>query len=155
MPAEYICPSCARLVARRDKFCDHCNTDLRKSPAQHLQGTRATLAERLRSAWAVWFLASLFFFLFAIIASHGPTIARAYMWTLVLSLGFASAMILAIKASQGLDELIDYCWDGRWFFRDDPLDKWWCVIIILFLEGLAFMHLIIRPSMPPGASWWF
>jgi hypothetical protein len=149
-----MCPSCARLVARRDKFCDHCNTDLRKMRPQRVQGTKTTIMERLRSPWAVWLLASAFFFVFAHVASSGPDLARAYMWTLVLSLGFASAFILAIKASQGLEELIDYCWDGRWFFRDDPLDKWVCVILILFLEGLTFMHLIIRPGMPPGSQWW-
>jgi len=145
-----MCPSCARLVGRRDKFCDGCNTDLRKSRPKRVQGTKDSPLALMRSAWVVWLLASVLLFLLAHAGALGPGWARAYRWTFIGSLSIASLLVLAAKASEGLVELVYFCIDSRWFFRDDPLDKWVCVIAALALEGLAFMHLIIRPGMPPG-----
>ena len=150
---RWLCPNCVHPVPRRAKACDRCMTDLRQNPP--VKGPKERWSSRrLRSAWAVWLLACLFFLGFASLARTDPQLAKAYVATLAIAVLGGWVLILLVKVGEeGWTEALAFMYRIRWrFLGDDPLDQWRLVLTGTALVGVAYFLFIIKPAHPPGTG---
>jgi hypothetical protein len=152
VPAQWMCPECARLVDPRASGCHHCGCTFGRRRPVHVKGSGHDLTTFLRPVPA-WALCTALLVGFALVARGQVVIAQVYVWTLVAG-ATVGWCVLAIQKFQedGLVGLFEFFLRGRWFLHDDPLDSWMIVLLILILEGLGLMWFIIHPTMPP--AWW-